>query len=437
MIRSMKALGACVVSACLAACASGAAPADMPASVTRAPRPPHVVARLDVTDSAPGAPVVRGDVSLDLPRPMSGVITLDARGFEDVVATSTPPAEWSYDGERITGTVLGASEERVVLRVRYTARPERGVTVAEDAIWTSFHTWEWLPCVSAPGWRATLDLTVRAPQGWTTIATGDGAGRPGSDLVLTSPHPAYTFGFAAGVFEGAPHASGLDVWGAAPEQAERVRGRTREAIDRWRDAFGLEALPDGRYVQVFVPGRAYQELAGMAFMSRSYLDVLEADPGEDWLVVHELAHQRWGNLVTCATWGDFWLNEAIVTWWVARDKLLRGDDAGHARELSLWEARVAGRLERGDDPRIARPGSGHEGAGGGVVYNAGARLVARLERMVGPERFAEVLGGFMRRASAGGERLSTGAFLDALELTPAQRAQVECRLVDAGADCFE
>ena len=32
-------------------------------------------------------------------------------------------------------------------------------------------------------------------------------------------------------------------------------------------------------------------------------------PEEDWAIAHELAHQWWGDLVTCADWTHFWLNQ--------------------------------------------------------------------------------------------------------------------------------
>ena len=34
----------------------------------------------------------------------------------------------------------------------------------------------------------------------------------------------------------------------------------------------------------------------------------------DWVVVHELAHQWWGDWVTCGTWRDIWLNEGFATY---------------------------------------------------------------------------------------------------------------------------
>jgi len=252
-------------------------------------------------------------------------------------------------------------------------------------------------------------------------------------VASTVAHPSYTYGFFAGVIDPGRESGSISVWGAG-DAVDRVIDRTRAAMGRWMIRMG-RPLAQPRYVQVFVPGRAAQELAGMAFISRGYLDGLIAEPEEDWLIVHELAHQTWGNRVTCATWGDFWLNEALVVWWVARDKQLRGQQAAYDREIELWGRRVARASKRGDDRRIARPGVDHGGAGGSIVYHAGALLVHDLTEAIGAEAFEAGMRRFIARDQGAGVSLTTAEFLSALPLDAKQRAAVACRLGDAGAQC--
>lgn len=57
-----------------------------------------------------------------------------------------------------------------------------------------------------------------------------------------------------------------------------------------------------------------------------------ADPTDDWVIVHELAHQWWGNLISCATWQDFWLNEGITTFMTAAWKEHRFGRAAYDAE---------------------------------------------------------------------------------------------------------
>ena len=63
-------------------------------------------------------------------------------------------------------------------------------------------------------------------------------------------------------------------------------------------------------------------------------------PEEDWAIAHELAHQWWGNLVTCADWTHFWLNEGITTFMVAAWKEHRWGRPAYDRELAILQRRA-------------------------------------------------------------------------------------------------
>ena len=421
----------------------------------RAPPPTtrlvHLDADLAVTAAAPDRARVSGEARWRVVLGEEGSIGLDAvemdvQRLSVTSATGAPvPATWEATDARLTVTPRAAPGASLTVAVRYQAEPARGVTVGEGgAMWTTFHTWRWLPASRDPSQRATLRLTVTAPDHpeGVVIATGDGPGSPGPDVASQLPHPSYLWGFYVGPAEPTTDTTALPLTLWAPDAAHPglavARDRTIAAWRRWRgDGAPWPRDPsEGRapYTLVFVPGRVAQELAGMAFIGAGYLDTLTRDPTEDWLLVHELAHEVWGNRVTCATWGDFWLNEAVVVWWVARDKALRGDQAGYAREVRLWEERVARALARGDDPRIARPGATSDTAGGSIVYHGGALLLHDLTAAVGEERLLGALHGAMRDALAQGSLpLSADALLNRLALPPDARRAVEARLLDAGS----
>jgi aminopeptidase N len=48
-------------------------------------------------------------------------------------------------------------------------------------------------------------------------------------------------------------------------------------------------------------------------LSEAYGRRLLEDPKDVWLMAHELAHQWWGNALTCRDWNHFWLNEGLAT----------------------------------------------------------------------------------------------------------------------------
>ena len=57
----------------------------------------------------------------------------------------------------------------------------------------------------------------------------------------------------------------------------------------------------------------------MAIIGTEMIEPILTDPTEDWVIAHELAHQWWGNAVTCADWSELWLNEGLTVFMVTHD----------------------------------------------------------------------------------------------------------------------
>lgn len=376
--------------------------------------PPHLAGRATISGSL---------------APQGGSLTLDAIDFtrHAISATPTPTRMQYVDAHHMIIEWPASTHSTFTLVIDYEASPQKGMPHTAQDIWTTFHTWHWLPVEQSPGQRATLNLDVHIKEpGWTITPT---------TFTQKTPHPAYTYGFHATqrtdtLTTRRTHGEDELVVLGTPHH-ERVLDHTASALTRWKSIFGDDWAPQ-TYTQAFVPHRAMQEAAGLSFLSMSHAEGLEAHPEEDWLIVHELAHQEWGNLVTCHSWGDFWINEAFAVWWVYRDKALRGDTESAERELVLWEARTRDALARGDDPRIHRPDSTHQNAGGSIVYNAGALVLHGMFLELGAERFERTLRTLVHKArTERGLSLTTSQFLDAFDMSAAQRAHVNASLHDA------
>lgn len=122
-----------------------------------------------------------------------------------------------------------------------------------------------------------------------------------------------------------------------------------------------------------------------------------ADPKEDWLIAHELAHQWWGNLVTCESWADFWLNEGITTFMVAAYKERRWGRADYDREMALLRARLERAKATGNDFPIAYAGEYPSlSVKRAITYGKGALFMDELRRELGEEDFWAALKRFTR-----------------------------------------
>ncbi|MDQ4085562.1 MAG: aminopeptidase N [Actinomycetota bacterium] len=183
-------------------------------------------------------------------------------------------------------------------------------------------------CFDQPDLKAPYSLTVTAPRDWTVV--GNGAARPVSpgrwQLAETQPLSTYFVTLVAGPYHSvrADHDGiplGLHVKQSLAEHLDRdaqeILRVTGQAFDEYHRLFGVR-YPFGEYHQAFVPefNAGAMENPGcvtfrdqMVFRSR----VTDAERGSRArTIVHEMAHQWFGDLVTMTWWDDLWLNESFA-----------------------------------------------------------------------------------------------------------------------------
>jgi aminopeptidase N len=241
---------------------------------------------------------------------------------------------------------------KVTLRFQMDGTPARGVTAVPGGIYTSYFACDWMVCLQdAPGDKAHLALDLFLPAGavsigvgrtWPTTALPDGLIR--HRWRSTRPYSPYLYAFAAGPFarRSVPTAQGelLYLNGTGTEaDLTALFAQTPATVAFLADKAGMP-LPDRRYTQMLVPGREAQEAANFSLIGKEELDREGADSSSAWIIAHEMAHQWWGNLVTCATWQDFWLNEGIATFMVAAWKEHSSGEAAYRQELDAARRRA-------------------------------------------------------------------------------------------------
>ena len=155
------------------------------------------------------------------------------------------------------------------------------------------------------------------------------------------------------------------------EKAERLPG----IMTLFSEKFGLYPYADEKYghCQSSIPG-------GMEHSTMSTMANLNFS-----LVAHELAHQWFGNKVTCGSWGDIWLNEAFATYMtgMAHESLTTDE---------LWMSWKSGvqtsiKAQPGGSVSINDTTSRDEIFDGRLTYNKGAYVLHMLRWLMGDEDF--------------------------------------------------
>lgn len=183
----------------------------------------------------------------------------------------------------------------------------------------------WLPIYDRPSDKAYLETTIHVPNGYRVISNGvlvDSTVTGGWWYFHWQENHTianYLIVFAASnqfatlrdTFNYQTYTMPIYHWVSREDSALAATKfvRTADMLGWFSDTYGLYPFIDEKYSHVGVPiGGAMEDQTNTFFN----LD-LNWGSDWDWVVAHELAHQWWGDWVTCGTWKDIWLNEGFAT----------------------------------------------------------------------------------------------------------------------------
>jgi len=263
------------------------------------------------------------------------------------------------------------------------------------------------------GEKASFLLDLRVPAGMTSLSIGSMiAQRPGPNgseihsWKAPRRYSAYLYGFAVGRFTQVREQAGSKKLtylsdAANPDELKRRFASTVETIAFLSDKAGLP-LPVAQYGQLLVRGGEAQEAATYSVLGIDTLPTKPDDPSNDWAIVHELTHQWWGNLITCETLKDFWLNEGITTFMTAAWKEHRYGRAAYDTELDVARGRLKKAQAMGFDRPLAWNGEYPTlGVRRAIQYSKGALFMAQLRAMLGDTAFWSGLRRYTRDHAGG------------------------------------
>ncbi len=281
----------------------------------------------------------------------------------------------------------------------------------------------WIPTQDSPGIRFTYEATIRAPKALRAVMSAASAGEPvteGDSRVFrfTMPQkiPAYLVALAVGDlgFESLGPRTGIYA------EPKVLKAAAWEFADTEKMLTAAEALYGPyrweRYdILILPPSFPFggMENPRLTFASPT---AIAGDRSLNSLIAHELAHSWSGNLVTNATWSDFWLNEGTTTYFEGRIvEALYGKERAELSDVLGWQDLKDEMAEWGQDAKqtkLWRPLDGEDPDDGisGVPYVKGAAFLQHLETGVGRERFDAFLKAYFDRHAF--QSMTTQRFLE-------------------------
>ncbi len=407
--------------------------------------------KLTRDESRRRAATVKGvDYTLDLVLPeksetYTGVVTvefdlvgdpkglfLDFRGGKITEsAVNGKPAALAIGDGRVDLSSAGLAKGRNALRIAYespfdhdgsglhkTIDPADG----REYVFTDcepFNAHKFFPCFDQPDLKASYTLSVTAPDSWEAVANGrtvrvEPAGTARRHVFeKTARFSTYVFCLCAG-----PYAVWLDPKARIPSRllarrsmaafvdAEELFETTRLGFDFFEKYFGIP-YPYRKYDQTFVPDYNMGAMENVACVVHSdrFLFRHAASEAEFRnrvnVVLHEMAHMWFGDLVTMEWWDDLWLNESFATYMatlamVSATRFKDGFEAFQQDEKrwAYWQDQLPTTHPIATDvPDTVSAFTNFDG----ITYGKGASVLKQLAFFVGPDAFRKGVGTYLAR----------------------------------------
>jgi hypothetical protein len=388
---------------------------------------------------------VRGVSTIDF-EPTSDALTsftVDLHSSLSVNAVAGDVASWSRIGHTIEIQLDRAYDagEPVRVAVNYEGYPQRAgfgafrwwrrhgnlviATLSEP-----FYARYWWPCKDALDDKATMHMNVTVPSSFVALSNGRELGSealPGgrtrylwhetypmvpylASLAIAS-YQRYDlrYEFDPAVFPGTMPVSCYfypDHWdfGAGEPLPPHKAGcdALPTMLDTFSELFGLYPFVTEKYgvVETGGAGGLYASMEHQTLSSMWRIDNYSD------IMAHELAHQWWGDEVTCQTWYDIWLNEGFASY----SEALYREHRPAGSMASYWQ-RMNARRPANPDAQVYRIRADSTGNifNTNAVYNKAAWVLHMLRHLLGDDAFFEVLADY--RAAFRHDSATTDEFI--------------------------
>ena len=287
------------------------------------------------------------------------------------------------------------------ITIEYHGSPTRGINFfpGEEEVYTVFSTSQWLVCKDQPGDKATLTMKITYPSDLKAVGSGEikkqtrlTNNKTITEWSLSQPFPTYVYGFAIGPYNDFVDSSDkltlryLSADYTSSELAQ-IFAETRHIIQFFTERSGV-SYPGKVYSQVLGEGNVSQEMAGFTVIRLNYGKQVLGNSSEINLSAHELAHQWWGNGVTCLNWNHFWLNEGFAVFMSSAFKEFRFGRELYLKDIASYRDAYDAVVKKGLDKPLTFPNWINPSIDDRtLVYYKGAYVLHTLREQLGEKAF--------------------------------------------------
>lgn len=260
---------------------------------------------------------------------------------------------------------------------------------------------QWLPTWDYPNDLTTSEETVTVPTGWIVVGNGvlianalnSGGKTRTFHWRLDQPHATYLISLVAGPFD-----MKTTTWRGVPlmyvvprgkgDRIDDTFGDTPDILSFYSDLLGVKyPWPKCALDAVYDFRGGMENVSAVTLAAGAVTDRREGYRQADGITSHELAHQWFGDLVTCRDWSHFWLNEGFATFFQALY-------FEHSRGKNAYEQQVEDNMQRYfreshryRRPLVTRLYRDPEALLDAHSYPKGASILHTLRRRLGDRRF--------------------------------------------------
>ena len=267
----------------------------------------------------------------------------------------------------------------------------------------------WVPCFDHPNEKQTTEILCTVDKPNIAISNGkllkvkeNGDGTRTFHWRQDQPHSAYLMTLVVGQF-----VSKTVTWRGKPvtyyvrkkykDWIDNSFAHTPAMLDFFSNKIGVEYAWD-KYSQVccYSFGGGMENTSATTLGERTLHDEkADLDTSSDGLVSHELAHQWWGDLLTCKDWAHIWLNEGFASYFQAlwTEQSLGQDEFAYDMLQKARAAIKGGKTKPIVYRNYENPGEQFDAR----AYPKGAWVLQMIRRKLGDEMFWKAIGTYCKQ----------------------------------------